>query len=74
MVLQAGVEENIVALDQCVTLWVGEIFQIFQAAGIGERDERHDLDRGLGLQKIADKVRADGTRSAGDEDFLHQKS
>ncbi len=61
-------------LEKCVTLRVREVLQVFQATGVAEQVERYDLDRGLGLQKIANEVRADETRSAGDEVFLHQKS
>jgi len=65
--VQQGAVGN-VALDKAVARWVGQVFQVFQAAGIGERVQGHNPDLGICAQQVMHKIR---TYKAGPTSHQH---
>ena len=58
-----------IAVDQVVSIGVGQVREIIWGSGIGKRVEVYDLDGWLLLEQMANEITADESRSAGNQNI-----
>jgi uncharacterized protein YidB (DUF937 family) len=61
-----------VPADESVPVGIGQVLQVFQAAGVGQGVQGDDVHARLGPQQVANEIRADETSAPGDEHILHE--